>query len=381
MSPFHALELATSQKRSATTLEAQRQGYIEILKPFLHVLVGAGFPHIFQNALKTLVQNTDDDVLAIYNRVSPKDQFDADSISRFHSSKRVKVIERTNEGHRKVGGLYSAYNLALDWARGSYEYVSFIQADMQVLRWPKDAKRTVQLAFENPHNAVFCVSTSLRTFGFSSSDHYSLEAIGEDLGFRLNEGRAVTDVGVFSMALVESEYFRFDASEGALSARMLSKGFQMAELDRPWLVFVPWPPTVRDGRLFGMDPAQKFGSPVLKQNSRDVALSLIGTSNHWSEIEVVPAGYWTLFPYWPSDMQNSKWFERRLSKCRELGIGFFTSIDTRGNLSSFLLAPWGSRHPTFPWLIARILAAVTDITVRRFRGTLRWLMSSIKSRN
>lgn len=355
-------------------------GYIEIVKPFLHVLVGAGFPHLFLNALNSLLQHTDDDVLAIYNSVSAMDSLDRFRIAEPDERERVKLIERSNDGHRKVGGLYSAYNFALDWASGSYEYLSLVQGDMQVLRWPKDAYKSVQQAFENPHDPVFCVSTSLRTFGFSSSTYRSFDSSSGGFGFRLNANRSVSDVGIFQMALVEAEKFRFDAAEGVLSARMLAKGFQMAELERPWLAFVPWPPTVRGGRLLGEDPAQKFGFPVLIENPDSSASALFETTDFWSEIEVVPASYRTLFPYWPTDMQTPKWFHRRLDKCREIGIGFFTTVDSKGNLGSFLWAPWGSRHPSFPSLIARIATAIGAITVARIRQSWSWLVSRARLR-
>ena len=355
-------------------------GYIEVVKAFLHVVVGAGFPHLFVNALNSLLQHTDDDVLAIYNRVSAKDSLDGLWNAEQDENKRVRVIERANHGHWKVGGLYSAYNIALDLARGSYEYLSLMQGDMQVVRWPKDAYESVQLAFENPHNPVFCVSTSLRTFGFSSSTDPSLDASSGGFGFRLNANRSVSDVGIFRMDIVEAEKFRFDEAEGVLSARMLAKGFQMAELERPWLAFVPWPPTVRGGRLLGVDPAQKFGFPVLIKNSDSFASTILETTDIWTESEIVPASCRTLFPFWPTDMQSSKWFHRRLNKCREIGIGFFTTIDSKGNLGSFFWAPWGSRHPSFPWLIARIVAAIISITAARIRQSWSSLLFRARSR-
>jgi len=75
------------------------------MKALLQVIVGAGFPSAFRNAVRPVVEQTDHDVLAIYNAIDDFDRPDLQALSLENPCRCADAVVRDNSGHPKVGGL------------------------------------------------------------------------------------------------------------------------------------------------------------------------------------------------------------------------------------------------------------------------------------
>ncbi len=295
----------------------------------LHVVVGAGIIPYFRNAIDSILRNTDGLVFAVYNAISP---LDMKRISRFitDSDFGSRVVFRTlgNKGSSKTGSLYVAYNLALDFAaERNFSYVNFVQADCQLMWWSDTlVKRLDEIyiaAKASGVSAALCVGTTFPTFGkYVGSVYPSDITYDSDLGAFAAKGAAVTDVAIFSMSAVRAAGFRFVGTESEMQDRYQSE--KVPVLDAPCVAFIPWPASVRDGKVVGtVVDSVPGGAPILRlkegfppggvQASRAI-------EPYWMEDWVVPNGWDCLFPYWPTSIDHPKWLKRRLDACRAWGV-------------------------------------------------------------
>ena len=90
------------------------------MKDLLHVIVGAGVLPYLENAVSSVLTQSSDDVLAIYNQVDQADKIPSDSWLFSMKEPRLKVWERKNTLNLKTGALYSAYNEAILHAADRY---------------------------------------------------------------------------------------------------------------------------------------------------------------------------------------------------------------------------------------------------------------------
>lgn len=351
-----------------------------LVKSLLHVVVGAGLPGYFLNALRSVLLVATEDVLTIYNSISPDDKPDLAALRDEFPGRIVGSILGDNEGHPKVGALYSAYNRGLAFADGRYTYVSFMQGDQQMMYWPTDVVLQLGHRFRWVGNAgerVFAVTSSMRCLGA-----FGIEAAQSSLGPPLDEpvrsgrfrqSRAVSDVAIYSLRLCRQEKFSFEGDEGSLSRVMVARGFGMTQLDQSCLAFLPWPATVRRGRRRGREVVAPDGTLLLR--IRGIGGPRIGGlpegQREWQEHGVVPNFYRTLYPYWPTDIIRPKWIWRRRSLTRSLGISFFAGIDPDGRVSSFLTGSRFRRSPSLLNVLVAILFGVLmelrELVVRNFR--------------
>lgn len=312
------------------------------MSQILHVVVGAGLKHYFRNALQSVLEETPDDVFVIYNAISRKDTVDIGGLENSFPNRIVGFHLRDNTGDEKVGGLYAAYNLALDFAQDKYDYVSFIQGDMQMMQWPHDAVQKLKVIFEPQSNStkVFSVTTALDCFGkFYNAPVNTGKSEGPNEILPAGKAPAlgaVADVAVYWMDRVASENFRFSGTEEALSKQMAKRGYSQGKLDGVLLAFVPWPAVVRKSEVMGDEFSPPEGERILKLSSANDRIPGTVTNSGYQENYVVPNGYRTLFPYWPTGVENKKWVLRRWRVTQALGISFFSAIDSEGNLSHYL---------------------------------------------
>ena len=327
------------------------------MKTMLQVIVGAGFPSSFQNAVRSVVEHTDDDVLAIYNAIDDFDKPDLHALSLAKPGRIVDVVVRDNSGHPKVGGLYSAYNLALARARSRYHYVSFVQGDMQMMRWDKNTRGLLDSAFSRESPRVFAVGMSFSCRGSHDNGAPLVEDQDRDSGsddFIIKPLRAVMDVAIYSMDLVDREGFEFERDEGFSCAKMRGRGYGSASLKRPRLAFVPWPAAVRKGLRRGAEPPVGAWESYLKILEPQEGEKHRSVGGKWAEDLIVPNGYRTLFPYWPTDIYRPKWIKRRRNLVKRMGISFFSGIDSRGRVRSYLWPSEFKRNPKLSYIFYRL---------------------------
>jgi hypothetical protein len=296
----------------------------------LHVVVGAGIIPHFRNAIESILSNTDDLVFAVYNSISPAD---SDHFSSFVANSEFgsRVVFRTlgNAGPSKTGSLYDAYNLAIDFAvEMNFDYLNLVQADCQLMWWSHSLvvrlDEVLASAKRSDGPGVLCVGTTFPVLGkFSGSDFQSSIIFDPSLDAFVYRGGALADVGIFSMSAVRASGFRFVGTESELQEHYQREGYKMALLDVPCVAFIPWPATVRRGKVVGtvVEPLP-LGTPILRlvesftPHGADLSWS---TAPYWMEDWIAPNGWDCLFPYWPTSIENPKWLKRRLEACRQLG--------------------------------------------------------------
>jgi hypothetical protein len=297
----------------------------------LHVVVGAGvIPH-FRNAIESIITHTNDRVFAVYNSISPAD---AARFSRYAENAGFgdRVVFRTlgNQGTSKTGSLYDAYNLAIDFAiEGHFDYLNLVQADCQLMWWSDALVTRLDEIFAaarvSDGPGVLCVGTIFPVFGkYVGSNIHNTIVFNSKLKTFVEMGAGMGDVGIFSISAIRASGFRFVDTETELQERYRRGGYVVPLLDAPCVAFIPWPATVRNGKVVGsvVEPLPA-GTPMLQlvDGANPAATERSwGDSPFWMEDWVRPTGWNCLFPYWPTSIENPKWFRRRLRACQLLGV-------------------------------------------------------------
>lgn len=286
----------------------------------MHVIVGAGIPAYLENAVRSVLERTTDDVLAIYNRIDGADRIPANSRLLSRNEPRLEVWERPNIRSDKTGGLYSAYNESLAFASNEYELISFVQSDMQMMWWSpkileigKDELLSEQGSSESN---LTCLYTQIPVAGkkrdfyeswIDSESHYSAAVPG------------VVDVAMFSVQSLIRSGFNFVGSEKELSESAALSGWVTKLHPLPFLAPIPFPVAVRSGKLVGNFPNGSISSSqILKIRDHLTEESITKSKSlHpiYMEDYIRPNGWNSLIPYWPSDTQTSRWFEQRVRIC------------------------------------------------------------------
>jgi len=346
------------------------------MKEMLWVVVGAGYPDSFDRAIKSVLSETRDDILAIYNRVSAGDSPLSVDQSAQGMAGRVQIRVHNNEGHPKVGALYAAYNHGIRHAVGSYRFISFIQGDMQVMRWPSNMSNVLDEIFDSESPKVFAVTSTFPSRGafdsFKTEPAKTTEAknFAAGMAYTVVSHQPVSDVAVYSLELITKLDFIFERNEGYSSQLILKKGYVAASLHPPNLASVPWPGSVRNGKRKGTNP--RVEGPFLELKNLSGAMGEKDSPVRWQEESVLPRGYRTLYPYWPTDLVRAKWIYRRGVVTRRMGISFWQSVDNTGKMSSFLLPSRVPRHPRLVYVLFRLVWGLSVDAINQLTRHLRY---------
>lgn len=274
---------------------------------------------------------------------------------------------RENSGPKKTGGLWGAYNYELEHATSRYSYVSFIQGDMQVMRWGSSTNELIDKVFSTKRDNVFMVSaadgdesTGTGVLGWHepTSDHRRKPST-------IDATRGAAGVGIYSMEVVAREGFIFEEDEAFVSNKMVSRGYVIARLSESRITYVGWPGTVRSGVPKGNEPPTLARAPFVKliQLSEASRSSIPGIGEQ--QQMVVPNGFRMFYPYWLTDIEGPKWIFRRKQVVTQPGIPFFSEIAEFGNLSSFFCPGLGKRHPKISYVLRRLVfGAVRELRDR-----------------
>jgi hypothetical protein len=352
----------------------------------LHVVVGAGIIPHFRNAIESILINTSDLVFAVYNSISSAD---SDRFSDFvaNSGFGGRVVFRTlgNDGPSKTGSLYDAYNLAIDFAKDlNFDYLNLVQADCQLMWWSDALVTRLDQIFSaaeaSDGRRVLCVATAFPVFGkFAGSNFLNDSVYDPGLDLYVYTAAGMGDVGIFSMSAIRASGFRFVGTEPELQESTKRDGYQIPSLDVPCVAFLPWPATVRNQKVVGtvVEP-EELGAPLLSlvegfppnglERSRE-------TEPFWMEDWIVPNGWDCFFPYWPTSIENPKWFKRRIEACRLLGVKpWATAMQVFGGVSSN--PPRWRLVPT----LRDVMASLARGYFRAFIGYQRRLFRSLGKR-
>jgi len=320
-------------------------------KDILHVVVGAGFPGAFSNALRSVLLHTSDDVLAIYNALDAKDFRGLEALELNQFGKRLTVEVRENApDHEKIGALFSAYNYAIDFATGRYRYLSLIQGDMQMVKKTNDRIEILDATFASKVAKVFLVNTVAA--GGSLHDGVFDEPWSRGNRASFEAGMGSNSIGVLNLDLVASEKFRFEHDEASTAEEMRRRGYVIATVGSLIdLAFNPWPGTVRKGVRHGSDLPTSPTGEVFKLIQKSAGEESLQIGRRRVRHVLVPTGFRTLYPYWASDLLQPKWISRRREATKQLGLGFFAGINENGQVTSYLMPSKYRRSPGLVYIL------------------------------
>jgi hypothetical protein len=284
----------------------------------LHVVVGAGFPRYFENCISSITSQTRHDVMAIYNYVDEFDFAEVMRVSEKHSDSNVKFEYRPNRPELRTGSLYEAYNLAIDYAVGRYNFVSFTQADMQLMWWDDKILAFCKEAMNDASGRStqrICFYSQIPVQG-KRADYYSIWTANGNHEMPTIPG--IVDVGIYPMETIGLTGFRFKGSEKSLATLASQDGWRVMLHPYPFLAPVPFPRTLRDVRSKRSKALNSYGiKPILMVTPKiDKFPDFAVDSFHpfYMEDVVIPNGWLALRPYWPSDTKSSQWMKVRITQ-------------------------------------------------------------------
>lgn len=211
----------------------------------------------------------------------------------------LAVIRNQRNGKNAFhGGLYGCMNQALDFAiDGGYEYIHFIQDDMQFMWHDPNILEKVELIFNELEDAVqvgvffhkkILINTPERLQSLENQCCYHLKPYG------------MSDLGFVRLSLINKHGFRFGQSENETSAYWRQRGYRFYLLGSPVLAWIPWPTIFSSGKQDG-----SLKPPPHKYYLKPLDLSQIRRLNNrpleevpYHEDYCVPWGWACLRPYW-----------------------------------------------------------------------------------
>lgn len=340
---------------------------------FLHVIVGAGIPRYFINAVESVLELTDHEILGLYNYRSLTE---LDSFEDLSNNSRVRLVfdRNTPLTSSKTGSLYASYNRALDHAVDNYDFLHLMQADMQLMHWDKEVEKKCFEIFQKSRLPGMTPAIAIRPYfdsrsRWTTARHQSVVKFDPTLSTHVLKNHSMTDCAIFDAKEITRCNLRFEGTERDMQHKLSQLGYEMPTLPTPVVAFVPWPVTVRGNKLVGKAQLKRYPKgPLLKLKAgypKDLS------TFPWMEDWVFPRGWTALFPYWLSDIQGVKWFRRRRDFMAENGSRFWASVD-----ESALVLPGGLARkfvtPSRSRVIALVAVALTsDWIKRKYRGVLR----------
>ena len=305
------------------------------MKDLLNVVVGSGSAGQLANCISSVLSLCPSDLVVYYNYQDEQDRRSAQSVLVKSSLQSNQFVLQSNDSQLRTGSLYSAYNQALARAEGRYRYVSFIQADMQMMWWSHriiEACDEIRSSSNKVAPSSMCFFSQLPVRG-KRPDYYSIWRDQSEMSCPSLPG--IADVAIFPADVARSEQPFFQGSESEMMEWGRANNFRVGLHPMPFLAPIPFPRTARDMRRTSrqLDRIDKT-QPLLVLNAPGMALvqNFAGQSLHplYMEDLVVPNGWRCLTPYWPSDTNNAEWVRQRIAVVRQSGTSFFSVAGKTG---------------------------------------------------
>jgi len=319
----------------------------------LHVVVGSGNVPYFINAIRSILDLDAGDVFAAYNFISEDDR--SELKRRKHeiaSAKHLEVFE--NDTTLRTGSLYLANNAGLSFGRGNYDFVSFVQADMQLMWWNEkilDRSRDIVDSLGSPARISFY--TQLPILGKHSRPYERW-----DRNDRIEEFSSFGHVDVCLLPIYDSlnSEFRFEGSEESLSNESVRNRDIIILHPFPFIAPIPFPATVRDRRVHQSSEDRRNSYPILKVEE-GYSPNFMSTGLHPISMEqtIRPNGWACLFPYWPSDLESRNWLPRHMESAKIVRVPVFSVKDATGQLRRWFM---GALFPSRAVILASTLIFV-----------------------
>jgi hypothetical protein len=286
----------------------------------LHVVVGYRLRTYFLNAVRSVRAAAPNDHILVIDNASPdlslrrelRRLADADDRMRL-----LELAENDQRGNYKIGGLYSAYELAFEEAVSlGFDMLHLVQGDCQVLWWADEfVARSAEIFEAHPR----CVN--IRTLAPSRDSQLTgeLDEAGIDgvVGLRKY---GLTDTGLYHLDRWRAHSMRFGQSESEHSSRYLAEGFEV--LFHPWPTDapIPWPAVIRGGVQRGKEVHTTRPYLLRPLSPDDVATVKKSSGLVWLEDICVPWGWVCAEPMWGTGIESIDYWVLRYRDARKNGL-------------------------------------------------------------
>ena len=303
--------MAKTLIRNANILEGRAMNNV-----FLTVVVAYNLPGCLRNFVNSYLKYCKQGSLLIVDNQS-SNQIQQEYLKAISSSRIiVKILDKPNLNESKVGSLYDANNYAIEYAKtGNYKYIILCQDDMQFFRFSDNLEIELDRLYLDA--SISMVNpTAMKEKEHLNSTHYKWNNLSTCWA---NTNYASIDVAIISLNWIVENNFKFLDTETRTSESLLHKGFRVAVLKKPFLVFIPWPPVRRRGVIIGSDlpiTDELFFLPndtKIRHFNEEDAREVYAVSDY-----CIPNYAKVLYPYWFTDIQNIPLESKRIFKARYL---------------------------------------------------------------
>jgi hypothetical protein len=218
------------------------------------------------------------------------------------------------------GGLYENMDVAVDLAEGgSYDYVHFIQDDVQFMWHDADLPAKVKRIFQIPGASM--VETVFFWGIVRDRIAKSLEFVPEANCYH-RKPHGLLDMGIMPVRLLQEQQFRFgNGIESTNSAWWRRRGFKAYRLHSPVMMYVPWPPNFRPNKGQRGDVVPPVNKYLLRPLS-DAQIEKL-TARPLAEIPFAedycfPWGWKCKTPYWGKPAGDVEYDKSRYYSWRRL---------------------------------------------------------------
>jgi hypothetical protein len=328
----------------------------------LQVIVGYGLPVYFVNAVRSVRAAAPDDDLLVIDNASPGTRLRQELSRIADADDKISLVLRTvNDvrGNRKVGSLYSAYEIAFEQAMaGGFDYLHIIQGDFQLLWWDSDV---VSRAAEIFDSRPGCVNIQTQLFSRDKVLAEELVPAGVDGLLKLRR-YGLSDTGLYHLGRWRASSMRFGQTEQGHARRYLAEGLEVICHPWPTAAPIPWPTVMRNGKQRGSEV--RTTKPYLLQplGAGDVALLKHCSGYPWLEDFCVPWGWVCASPMWVTGLDSIDYWVLRYRDARKNGLRhLFPHPDLRGVDDSDRHGPlrtYRYRPPAFRLLVGAPMGEV-----------------------
>ncbi|MDA8862983.1 hypothetical protein N9H87_02030 [Pontimonas sp.] len=305
-----------------------------------HVIVGAGNIPYFVNALRSVKLLEAGDIFAAYNWV---DSNDFKNLAESENSVMgyVKSLEvRRNDGSQRTGSLYEANNALLAQLRGRYRFVSFMQADMQLMWWNNRILETAENLIPEirDNTEVVTFYTQLPVLGKHAFPYNGWSRDAERNAYFAYGHADVCLVPLFDGL---NQDFSFRSTEKHMIREARRKQSRIFWHPYPFLSPIPFPITVRSQKKSLAASIPNFSEPILKvAPSYELDFSAPEFHPFSMEVSTVPNRWSVSYPFWPSDVDTSLWIQRRVDYVRRFGGSILAVKNHKSKIRAFTFKPY-----------------------------------------
>lgn len=287
----------------------------------LHVIVGYGLPVYFLNAVRSVRATAAGDQVLVIDNASPCAGLRRQLSAMAGEDEQMSLILRTVNDvrqNRKVGSLYSAYEIAFEQAiAGGFDYLHIIQGDFQLLWWDSDVLSRAAGIFEAHPRCV-----NIHTQILSRDKVLAGELVPADGADGLLKLRhyGLTDTGLYHLGRWRANSMEFGQAEQGHAKRYLTDGFEV--ICHPWPTDapIPWPAVMRNGRQRGKEVSTAKPYLLKPLSRQDVAEIRLSRGYPWLEDLCIPWGWVCASPIWVTGLDSMDYWVLRYRDARKNGL-------------------------------------------------------------